>query len=206
MWLVPAHAANPFGWSTLPPAAGRLLVATPVLSDPSFARTVLYLLEHDSSGSAAVILNRPSHTPVGQVLPEWESVVAEPQVVFAGGPVQPDGALCLGSLNARGHQADEAGDNFAVRSIIDGICTVDLDSEVEPIIAITSALRIFAGHAGWAPGQLDGEMAEGAWLVLPASAGDIFGGDPERLRRDVLKRQPVPLKLLATYPRDPVLN
>lgn len=203
---MPAHAANPFGWSTLAPAAGRLLVATPVLTDPSFTRTVLYLLEHDSSGSAAVILNRPSHTPVGQVLPEWEDVVGHPQVVFAGGPVQPDGALCLGTLSAQGRRDVAAEQNPALRMIIDGTCTVDLDSEVEPVVAATAGLRIFAGHAGWSPGQLDGELAEGAWLVLPATTADIFATDPEVLRRDVLRRQPVPLKLLATYPRDPVLN
>ena len=203
---MPAHAANPYGWSTLPPSAGRLLIATPVLTDPSFARTVLYVLEHDSSGSAAVILNRPSHTPVGQVLPEWEAVVGEPQVVFSGGPVQPDGALCLGVLNTAGRRAVEAEITLAVRPVIDGTCTVDLDSDVAPIVAITSGLRIFAGHAGWAPGQLDGELAEGAWFVVPAVTGDVFSTDPERLRRDVLRRQPVPLKLMSTYPLDPVLN
>jgi putative transcriptional regulator len=203
---VPAHAANPFGWSTLAPAAGRLLVATPVLTDPSFTRTVLYLLEHDSSGSAAVILNRPSRTPVGQVLPEWEDVVGQPRVVFAGGPVQPDGALCLGALNARGRREVAAERNPAIRVIVDGTCTVDLDSEVDSIEPATAGLRIFAGHAGWSAGQLDGELAEGAWFVLPSLTGDVFTTEPERLRGDVLRRQPVPLKLMSTYPRDPVLN
>ncbi len=203
---MPAHAANPYGWSPLPAAAGRLLVATPVLTDPSFARSVLYILEHDGSGSAAVILNRPSHTPVGQVLPDWQDVVSDPMVVFAGGPVQPDGALCLGVLNQAGRRGAEQGHGPAVRSIVDGVCTVDLDSEIEPIVAVTSGLRVFAGHAGWAPGQLDGELAEGAWFVLPAATQDVFGSDPDRLRGDVLRRQPAPLKLMSTYPRDPVLN
>jgi putative transcriptional regulator len=202
---VPAHAANPFGWSPLPAAAGRLLVATPVLTDPAFARSVLYILEHDGSGSAAVILNRPSHTPVGQVLPEWQEVVSEPAVVFAGGPVQPDGALCLGFLKPENRRGPERS-GPAIRPIVDGMCTVDLDSEVGPVISATTGLRVFAGHAGWSPGQLDGELAEGAWLVLPTEPQDVFSEEPEELRRDVLRRQPVPLKLLSTYPRDPVLN
>jgi putative transcriptional regulator len=211
MGRVPAHAANPFGWSTLPPAPGRLLVATPMLTDPSFARAVLYLLEHDASGSAAVILNRPSHTPVGQVLPEWQEVASDPAVVFAGGPVQPDGALCLGVLNEQGRRVIEQGQHLlgggaAVRPIVEDMCTVDLDSEVGQIIAITGGLRVFAGHAGWSPGQLDAELAEGAWFVLPSSSEDVFATEPSWLRRDVLRRQPVPLKLMATYPLDPVLN
>src|SRR3954452_7694325 len=83
-------------------AAGRLLVATPLLGDPNFNRTVVYLLEHDGGGTVGVILNRPSHTPVGQVLPSWEDAVSGPAVVFNGGPVQPDGALCLGQAAANG--------------------------------------------------------------------------------------------------------
>ena len=74
------------------------------------------------------------------------------------------------------------------------------------IEATTAALRVFAGHAGWAPGQLDGELSEGAWFVVPATPGDIFSAEPEGLRGAVLRRQPVPLKLMSTYPRDPVLN
>src|SRR5436190_579659 len=79
-------------------AAGRLLVATPLLTDPHFGRTVGYLLGHDGGGTVGVVLNRPGHTPVGQVLPAWHDAVSGPAVVFGGGPVQPDGALCLGQL------------------------------------------------------------------------------------------------------------
>ncbi len=82
----------------LEPAGGRLLVATPLLGDPHFARTVVYLLEHDGGGTVGVVVNRPSHTPVGHVLPDWQDAMSGPAVVFGGGPVQPDGALCLGQL------------------------------------------------------------------------------------------------------------
>ena len=73
-------------------------MATPLLGDPHFRRSVVYLLEHDDGGSVGVIVNRPSRTPVGQVLPDWHDVVCGPSVVFGGGPVQPDGALCLGRV------------------------------------------------------------------------------------------------------------
>lgn len=187
-------------WAAIPsfePAAGRLLVATPLLGDPHFSRTVVYLLEHDGGGTVGVVLNRPSHTPVGQVLPDWHDAVSGPAVVFGGGPVQPDGALCLGEL--------ESGVE-GMREVVDGVSTVDLDGDVAVIAPIARRLRVFAGHAGWSTGQLDDELAEGAWWVFVGSPADLFSDDPRAMWSRVLRRQPAPLSLLSTYPPDPSLN
>jgi putative transcriptional regulator len=181
----------------LEPAAGRLLVATPLLGDPNFSRTVVYLLEHDGGGTVGVILNRPSHTPVGQVLPDWHDAVSGPAVVFGGGPVQPDGALCLGQL--------ESG-TPGIREVVDGVSTVDLDGDVAVIAPIARRLRVFAGHAGWSSGQLEAERAEGAWWVLRGGPEDLFSEDPRTMWRTVLRRQPPPLSLVSTFPADPSLN
>jgi putative transcriptional regulator len=181
----------------LPPAGGRLLVATPLLEDPHFARTVVYLLEHDGGGTVGVVLNRPSHTPVGQVLPVWHSAVSGPAVVFGGGPVQPDGALCLALLD---------NDGPGVRRVVDGVGTVDLDGDVTVITGLTRRLRVFAGHAGWSPGQLDDEIAEGAWWAVPGSPDDLFSVEPQGMWRAVLRRQPAPLNVVSTYPPDVLLN
>jgi len=185
--------------SGVEPAAGRLLVATPLLGDPHFSRTVIYLLEHDGGGTVGVVLNRPSHTPVGQVLPDWHDAVSGPAVVFGGGPVQPDGALCLGEL-------DEAGGDSTSKEVVDGVSTVDLDGDVAVIAPNARRLRVFAGHAGWASGQLEDELAEGAWWVLRGGPADLFSEDPKSMWRHVLRRQPPPLNLLATYPVDASLN
>jgi len=181
----------------LEPAGGRLLVATPLLSDPHFFRTVVYVLEHDGGGTVGVIVNRPSHTPVGQVLPDWQDVVSGPSVVFGGGPVQPDGALCLGLLNSDGPWG---------KRVVDGVGTVDLDGDVLAIAEVANRLRVFAGHAGWSPGQLEDEMAEGAWWAVPGGPGDLFSEDPRTMWSRVLRRQPPPLNLVSTYPPDPLLN
>jgi putative transcriptional regulator len=181
----------------LEPAGGRLLVATPLLGDPHFARTVVYLLEHDGGGTVGVIVNRPSHTPVGQVLPDWHDAVSGPQVVFGGGPVQPDGALCLAQL---------AADGPGVRRVVDGVGTVDLDGDLALITGLTRRLRVFAGHAGWAPGQLAAEVEEGAWWAVDGSAEDLFSTAPLGMWARVLRRQPAPLNLLSTFPPDPLLN
>jgi putative transcriptional regulator len=162
-----------------------------MLSEPTFHRTVIYVLEHDGGGTIGVILNRPSHTPVGQVLPDWQDAVSDPSVVFGGGPVLPDGALCLGQLTGEGP---------GVRQVADGLATVDLDADVALITGITTRLRVFAGHAGWAPGQLDDELAAGAWYVVSGLPGDVFSDDPLPLWRRVLRRQRPPLNLVSTYP------
>lgn len=182
-----------------PPEAGQLLVATPLLGDPHFSRTVVYLLEHDGGGTVGVVLNRPSHTPVGQVLPDWHDVASGPAVVFGGGPVQPDGALCLGDVS--GSRA-ETGTTTGIREVVDGVATIDLDGDVAVISPIARRLRVFAGHAGWSPGQLDAELTEGAWWVLPGTPEDLFSDQPRTMWRDVLRRQPAPLSLLSTFPED----
>jgi putative transcriptional regulator len=188
------------GWKSLgglEPAAGRLLVATPLLGDPNFMRTVVYLLEHDGGGTVGVVMNRPSHTPVGQVLPDWHDAVSGPAVVFGGGPVQPDGALCLGELQPGAE---------GIREVVDGVSTVDLDGDVAVIAPNARRLRVFAGHAGWSPGQLQDELDEGAWWVLAGSPDDLFTEDPRTTWRRVLRRQPYPLNVVSTFPVDPTLN
>ena len=143
----------------LEPAPGRLLIAAPLLTEDTFKRTVVYLLEHDSSGTVGVVINRPSRTPVGQVLPLWQDAVSEPSVVFGGGPVLVDGALCLGQVGG-----DEVGeDESSVRRLTDSLATVDLDADVALITGLTTQLRIFAGHAGWSAGQLDGDDVLSRW-------------------------------------------
>jgi len=168
-----------------------------MLDDPHFSRTVVYLLEHDGGGTVGVILNRPSRTPVGQVLPEWHAAVSGPAVVFGGGPVQPDGALCLGQLDGSGP---------GVRPVVDGVGTVDLDGDITVITGIAKRLRVFAGHAGWSPGQLDAELAEGAWWVVAGTPDDLFSEAPAPMWSAVLRRQPWPLNLVSTYPENPTQN
>ncbi|MFN2517766.1 MAG: YqgE/AlgH family protein [Jatrophihabitantaceae bacterium] len=179
------------------PAGGRLLVATPLLTDPQFSRTVVYLLEHDGGGTIGVVVNRPSHTPVGQVLPDWQEVVSGPSVVFGGGPVQPDGALCLGLLACDGPWA---------KRVVDGVGTVDLDGDVLAVSGVATRLRVFAGHAGWSPGQLEAELADGAWWVVQGSPADLFSEELSSMWARVLRRQRPPLNLVSTYPPDPILN
>jgi putative transcriptional regulator len=184
---------------------GRLLVATPQLQDPNFARTVALLLQCDEEdGALGLVLNRPTGTEVGEVLADWDALAAAPGVVFTGGPVQPNAAICLG----HGRPGAPAVASYSVLEGSPGTAfgTVDLDAQPSDVTTAVSEVRLFAGYAGWAVGQLEAEVDEGSWWVLDALPSDAFTVAPERLWQDVLRRQGAPLAFAASYPEDPSLN
>ena len=184
---------------------GRLLVATPLLGDPNFRRTVILVVEDDpEGGTLGVVLNRPTEVPVGQVLEPWTDLVTGPSVVFKGGPVSPDSALALAM--ARGTDEPLGWRSLDGSSVMSRVGLVDLEAPPELLADGVTYFRVFAGYAGWGPCQLRAEIDEGAWYVLPGEPADAFINEPERLWPSVLRRQGGELALIATYPDDPALN
>jgi putative transcriptional regulator len=180
---------------------GRLLVATPKLDDPNFARTVVLLLDHDEDGALGVIISRPTTVPVADVLPAWSELVTGPDVLFSGGPVATDSALAVAVLD--GYEDDAP---VGWRPLYPGAGLVDLDAPPELLAGVLTGMRVFAGYAGWGPGQLENEVAEGAWYVVPAETDDLLCADAETLWRRVLRRQPGELAFVHTCPLDPTQN
>jgi putative transcriptional regulator len=168
---------------------GHLLVATPRLRDPNFDRTVVLVLEHSEEGAAGVVLNRPSQAEVAGSLPGWDSLAGEPAVFFAGGPVTPTGFIGLARLTSTG-----------------AVGPVDLAGDPADAAEGVAELRIFAGYAGWGPGQLEFEIGEGAWFVVDALPDDALSPAPSRLWSAVLRRQGGRLALLSNYPEDVASN
>lgn len=178
---------------------GRLLVSTPGLRDPNFDRTVVLVLEHDEGGALGLVLNRASRTPVGEVLPAWQDIASEPDVVFVGGPVDPSAAICLGSCRP-------GATSEAIQLVTPFVGVVDLDTDPALITHEVAYVRIFAGYAGWGAGQLDEEIESDGWFVVDALPGDAFSPMPGVLWPAVLRRQPGRLALFSTYPEDPTHN
>ncbi|MGW7084036.1 YqgE/AlgH family protein [Streptomyces sp. NPDC054871] len=187
---------------------GRLLVATPALADPNFDRAVVLLLDHDEEGSLGVVLNRPTPVDVADILEGWGDLAGAPGVVFQGGPVSLDSALGVAVIPGEDAPAPRPGRGEPIgwRRVHGAIGLVDLDTPPELLAPALGSLRIFAGYAGWGPGQLEDELAEGAWYVVESEPGDVSSPDPERLWRAVLRRQRSELAMVATYPDDPSLN
>lgn len=173
--------------------AGSLLVASPLLIDPNFQRTVILVLQHDSEGAVGVVLNRPSGEDVASHLPEWAFRLEDPAVVFQGGPVDP--SVAIGVVKAMSATEPTA---------VIGVGMVDLAED--PAAVVAGPVRVFSGYSGWGGGQLEAELEEGAWIVVPATANDVFTETPETLWGEVLRRQGGSLALIASFPSDPSLN
>lgn len=178
---------------------GKLLVAAPTLLDPNFARSVVLVLEHSPLGALGVVLNRPGEVPVNGPLPEWEPLVCAPPVLFYGGPVSPEAAIAVAEARPGTTPA-------GWQSVLTEIGVLDLSTPVEKARPGVARLRIFSGYAGWAPGQLDGELAAGGWIVAEAHPDDPVTAEPEQLWTRVLRRQRGLLAALARFPDDPSLN
>jgi putative transcriptional regulator len=179
---------------------GHLLVATPGLRDPNFERTVVLLVAHEGGGALGVVLNRATEVPVGEVLGGWGGVASEPSVVFEGGPVQPEAAICLARVRSG------AGEMRGFSRVEGTLGTVDLTSDPDLMREELIEVRVFAGYAGWSPGQLEEEIATGSWLTFKALPGDAFTERPDDLWAMVLRRQGGLQAAIAFYPSDPTLN
>jgi putative transcriptional regulator len=175
---------------------GHLLIAGPALVDPNFWRTVVLVGEHSDEGALGVVLNRSSDTSVEEALPELALLAGEMGTVHVGGPVQPSAVVVLADFT----EADRA-ESLVVESV--GF----LPSEIDPdALGELRRARVYAGYAGWGPGQLDDELEEGSWIVEQALPDDVFTDDPDRLWSDVLRRKGGPFAVLAAMPPDPSQN
>lgn len=178
--------------------AGTLLVANIELLEPTFRRSVIYVVEHNDGGTLGVVLNRPSETAVHNVLPQWADLAAKPKTMFIGGPVKRDAALCLGTLRIGVDPTDMEG----LRHVAGRIVMVDLDADPELIAAAVEGVRIYAGYSGWTIGQLEGEIDRDDWIVLSALPSDVLVPPRVDLWSRVLRRQPLPMALMANHPID----
>ncbi|TSD99279.1 YqgE/AlgH family protein [Skermania sp. ID1734] len=175
---------------------GSILVASTDLLEPTFRRTVIYIIEHNEGGSLGVVINRPSDTAVHNVLPQWAQLAAKPRALFIGGPVKRDAAVCLAVLRVGADITGASG----LRRVDGRVAMVDLDSDPSEIAPLVEGIRVFAGYSGWTFGQLEGELDRDDWMVLSGLASDLLAPPRTDIWASVLRRQPHPLSMLATHP------
>ncbi|MDY5785693.1 MULTISPECIES: YqgE/AlgH family protein [unclassified Corynebacterium] len=184
------------------PEAGSLLVAAPGMLSEEFARTVVLVLEHSSEGTFGIVLNRRSEAAVQNVLPEWAPLVAAPQAFYLGGPVRPEAGVAVG-VTANGVVIDE---HPQFTRLANRLVHLDLNANPSEIAEHLEGVRIFVGTSQWDAGQLDDEISRGDWFVAPALPSDVVAPAAADLWGDVMRRQPMPLPLFATFPRDVEAN
>lgn len=177
---------------------GRLIIASPRVMDPNFRRAVVLVTEHSASGAMGVVLNRPSDTTVDEVVPDLVPLVDGDELVHVGGPVAATSVVVLAEFD----------DPEAAAMLVHGDLGF-VPAEAADHAAFADTLRrrrVFAGHSGWGPGQLETELGDEDWIVTDAARDDVFAADTEALWSTVLKRLGRDYALLTTMPNDPSLN
>jgi putative transcriptional regulator len=177
--------------------AGHFLIASPQILDPNFHRTVVFITAHTDEGAVGVILNRCSESTVLETVPQLTPLMDPEDLVYIGGPVNPDGVAVLAEFD----DPDDAG-----VVVLDGVGFVAIEEALEDEPPAMQRTRVFAGVAGWAPEQLEDEFEREDWIVEPAGTDDIFTDDPEGLWSALLRRKGGQYELVARMPHDPSLN
>jgi putative transcriptional regulator len=175
---------------------GQLLISGGGLYDPNFRHTVVLIGEHDERDAVGIVLNRPLEIAVEEAIPALADLAGPGATLFEGGPVEPGQAVLLVDVADPGIL-----DVSVVGSV--GFLTGEVSADVRPGIR---RARIFVGHSGWAPGQLEAEMEGDSWILEPATPEDIFTDDPDSLWRRVLERKGPDYATLARVPFDPSMN
>lgn len=175
---------------------GQLLISAGGLFDANFRHTVVLLGEHDEEGAVGVVLNRPLDATVEASVPALSDLVAPGDRLFRGGPVEPAHAVLMAEVE-NGRILDVP--------VLDrvGFLTGEVSSEIRPLVR---RARVYVGHAGWGPGQLEAEMEAESWIVETPSPDDVFTHDPGALWRSVLERKGPPYTTMARIPFDPSMT
>lgn len=177
---------------------GQLLLDSGQLRGSFFQRTVVLICQHDAEGAFGLVLNRTTGSNVGEMIVADLPEPIKGLALYLGGPVQPS---ALSFLYPDAFLPD-------VNVIPNLSLGHSLDSLVEMADSISPArkIKLFAGYAGWSPGQLDDEMKRKAWLTHPASLELVFDTAPEQLWQTILRGKGWKYRLLAQMPEDLSLN
>lgn len=181
--------------------SGKLLVATPLISDGIFAHCVLLLMHHGNTGTLGAVLDAPLNVSPTLCPEPFSKVITQPAVAFMGGPVDPASVTAL--IRHSNETKVDIGSplpRFSHSRMIDPEDLPEFDPDE------LDRLRFFQGCASWAPGQLEQEVREGAWILVDAEPEDPWCADPAGLRDRVLKRQKTPLNWLRFAPINPIVN
>ncbi len=173
---------------------GQLLLDNGRLHGSFFHRTVLLICQHDADGAFGLMLNRPTGQTIGDALASNLSTTLKAHELFLGGPVQPQ---ALSYLHADDYLPDaNVLPNLHLNHSIDDLI------ELADSFSATQRVKVFAGYAGWSPGQLDAEMKRDTWLTHPATVDLVFHAAPEKLWPMILKQKGWKYQLIAQQPED----
>ncbi|MFV8382150.1 YqgE/AlgH family protein [Corynebacterium hindlerae] len=180
---------------------GSLLLAAPGMDLNFRSRSVVFIVEQTPSHTLGVVLNRRGDVAVANIMEHLVPLVAKPQAFYVGGETNRDAVVALGVLKTGLSPADISAVPF-LRYLEHRIVVIDLRAPVEEIQQYVESIRLFAGFVEWAGSELEEELGMGYWYATSALASDIIAPGNVDLWAEVLRRQPMPLPLFATFPAD----
>ena len=175
---------------------GQFLLAMPSMGDPRFLRSVVYMVAHDSEGAMGFIINkRAEGLSLGDILKDMPETVAKTGLVnlpvYVGGPVQNDRGFVL-------HTSDYEKTHNTLSQELPIALTQSADVLVDAAHGRgPEKMRLFLGHAGWGPGQIEGELQDNAWLVCDANIAEIFTSRSDDLYEKCVAAMGIDLALLS---------
>lgn len=190
---------NPADMGTkTPPAKGKILIATPFLSDPNFSRSVIFLCEHNDEGTVGFVLNQLTSLTLGDLV--TEDVYLQPLAVYQGGPVEPETLHMLHRMENILGGTKITGD-ICWGGSYDTLKDIGTKDEYNE-----HNLRLFIGYSGWSHGQLEREISEGSWLVAEPTDELLFETEPHLIWKKAISSLGKNYSFLANMPIDPQLN
>lgn len=175
---------------------GKLLIASPSLVDPNFARSVVLMTEHSDDGAMGMVLNKPAETSASDLLPALDDIAGE-DPLYIGGPVQPQAVVLLAEFS------DPAA---AAWIVVADVGLASSETKFGELGDVVRRGRFYAGYSGWGPGQLEAEIDAESWIIEAPMPSELFPDDPDTLWSDVLERMGGSYSLISRMPLDPSLN
>ena len=184
---------------SIPLKKGMFLIADPKLRDPNFSQTVVLLCEHNDQGSLGVVVNRPTTLRLSEAIPNIDDARATSDVIYSGGPVQPDQIMTLYRAAKQIPESEHVADGMYVG----GSLTL-----LEDMLASSSSnsIRAYVGYAGWSSNQLESELGESAWKLVPADQKFVFDMKPAQVWSTLLASLGEEYAIYASMPTDPSMN
>ncbi len=184
--------------TNLKPAAGRILIAEPFLQGLYFSRSIILLTEHNETGTVGFVLNKSTEVYPDELIEDILSFEGE---LFVGGPVSPNTLSFLHTLGP-----EVPGAVKITKSVYWGGDFEFLKKMINDGKASSQSVKFFAGYSGWAPAQLEGEIAENSWIVSSPDDGLIMTRDVEDTWEQAMQGMGEIYKTWTNFPRNPTFN
>lgn len=178
--------------------AGKLILAEPLLQDQYFARTVVFLIEHNEEGTVGFILNKPMNLGINEVVNNFPEFDAK---VFFGGPVENNSLFYFHTNDSLKESSKEVLPGLFWGGDFEKLKELIKEKKIK-----SSEIRFFVGYAGWNKGQIDEEIADGSWIVANPTIEHIMSADDKILWKVIMKSFGKKYEILSNYPEDPSLN